>query len=209
MMFLRCLFQPVTMTSLQTAPSGKYVETLNFCQSFIYTLQQNMKGLRWLGLVWHSVLCFPRMARLQSDAPVSVSLVYFPKSLLSPFLQVRKCSLHSHGVPQWPVCHRPLRRSPPIWGRCHRHSQILRKVYFSKDSTMYQTNTFRNLLTVAVNNTLTRFTVPQGYTKWGVEAEGYPAGYSTLEYNFDFFNYAGIHRCLLDVKIQRAIYTIL
>ena len=84
MMFLRCLFQPVTMTSLQTAPSGKYVETLNFCQSFIYTLQQNMKGLRWLGLVWHSVLCFPRMARLQSDAPVSVSLVYFLKSLTIP-----------------------------------------------------------------------------------------------------------------------------
>ena len=56
-----------------------------------------------------------------------------------------------------------------------------------------------------MNNTLTRFTVPQGYTKWGVEAEGYPAGYSTLEYNFDFFNYAGIHRCLLDVNIQRDI----
>ena len=58
----------------------------------------------------------------------------------------------------------------------------------------------RNLLTVAVNNTLTRFTVPQGYTKWGVEAQCYPAGYSTLEYNFDFFNYAGIHRLVLKIK---------
>ena len=55
-------------------------------------------------------------------------------------------------------------------------------------------------MTVAVNNTLTRFTVPQGYTKWGVESQGYPAGYSTLEYNFDFFNYAGIHRCHEDFK---------
>ena len=55
-------------------------------------------------------------------------LFIFQRAQLSPFLQVRKCSLHSHGVPQWPVCHRPLRRSPPIWGRCHRRSQILRKV---------------------------------------------------------------------------------
>ena len=52
----------------------------------------------------------------------------------------------------------------------------------------------RNLLTVAVNNTLTRYTLPQGELRWRAEAEGYPPGYSTLEYNFDFFNYAGIHR---------------
>jgi len=52
----------------------------------------------------------------------------------------------------------------------------------------------KNRLTVAVNNTLTRFTVPQGETLWRTENEGYPPGYSTLEYNFDFFNYAGIHR---------------
>ena len=48
-----------------------------------------------------------------------------------------------------------------------------------------------------MNNTLTRFTVPQGYTRWGDQAQGYPADYSTLEYNFDFFNYAGIHRCVI------------
>ena len=52
----------------------------------------------------------------------------------------------------------------------------------------------RNLLTVAVNNTLTRFSLPQGEVRWQSEAAGYPPGYSTLEYNFDFFNYAGIHR---------------
>ena len=52
----------------------------------------------------------------------------------------------------------------------------------------------KNLLTVAVNNTLTRFTVPQGEYRWQSEAGGYPPGYSTLEYSFDFFNYAGIHR---------------
>jgi len=57
----------------------------------------------------------------------------------------------------------------------------------------------KNLVTVAVNNTLTRFTVPQGYVRWGEEAQGYPAGYNTLDYNFDFFNYAGIHRFILAI----------
>ena len=52
----------------------------------------------------------------------------------------------------------------------------------------------QNLLTVAVNNTLTRYTVPQGQVLWQSEKDGYPPGYSTLDYNFDFFNYAGIHR---------------
>jgi len=51
-----------------------------------------------------------------------------------------------------------------------------------------------NRVTVAVNNTLTRFTVPQGSVRWEPESAKYPAGYSTLDYNFDFFNYAGIHR---------------
>ncbi len=51
-----------------------------------------------------------------------------------------------------------------------------------------------NRVTVAVNNTLTRFTVPQGEVRWREESARYPAGYSTLEYNFDFFNYAGLHR---------------
>ena len=41
---------------------------------------------------------------------------------------------------------------------------------------------------------MSRFTLPQGEYRWQSEAAGYPPGYSTLEYNFDFFNYAGIHR---------------
>ncbi|XP_037069999.1 beta-glucuronidase-like [Pollicipes pollicipes] len=53
-----------------------------------------------------------------------------------------------------------------------------------------------NLVTVAVNNTLTDVTVPQGRTVYKDNNTNYvyPAGYATLEYNFDFFNYAGIHR---------------
>ena len=48
--------------------------------------------------------------------------------------------------------------------------------------------------TVAVNNTLTPSSLPQGSWEWKEESSKYPAGYFTLEYNFDFFNYAGIHR---------------
>jgi len=57
----------------------------------------------------------------------------------------------------------------------------------------------RNLLTVAVNNTLTDVTVPQGETvrKQNSSNYVYPAGYTTLDYHFDFFNYAGIHRPVL------------
>ena len=36
--------------------------------------------------------------------------------------------------------------------------------------------------------------MPQGEVRWRSEDEGYPPGYTTLDYNFDFFNYAGIHR---------------
>jgi len=55
----------------------------------------------------------------------------------------------------------------------------------------------KNRITVAVNNTLTRYTVPQGEYRWEAESAKYPAGYSTLEIAFDFFNYAGIHRPVL------------
>ena len=54
-----------------------------------------------------------------------------------------------------------------------------------------------NLLTVAVNNTLTEVTVPQGEWVWRNESEMYPPGYATLETGFDFFNYAGIHRSVV------------
>ena len=136
----------------------------------------------------------------------SLLFEYFPEPLNNNpnFLQVWECSLHSHGVSQWSVCHRALWRSPPLRGRCHRCPQILRKVKHLR-SYKKLANIFRNLLTVAVNNTLTRFTVPQGYTRWGEQAQGYPADYSTLEYNFDFFNYAGIHRCVIQTLRARKL----
>ena len=45
-----------------------------------------------------------------------------------------------------------------------------------------------------MNNTLTASSIPQGSWEWKKESDMYPAGYFTLEFNFDFFNYAGIHR---------------
>ncbi|XP_068249999.1 beta-glucuronidase-like isoform X5 [Palaemon carinicauda] len=51
-----------------------------------------------------------------------------------------------------------------------------------------------NLITVAINNTLTPTTVPQGKIVFKTDPTRYPAGYFVQEYNFDFTNYAGIHR---------------
>ncbi|XP_068085631.1 beta-glucuronidase isoform X2 [Anabrus simplex] len=51
-----------------------------------------------------------------------------------------------------------------------------------------------NLVTVALNNTLTRDTIPQGYVLHPNDTEKYPPGYVINKYSFDFFNYAGIHR---------------
>ena len=51
-----------------------------------------------------------------------------------------------------------------------------------------------NRVTVAVNNSLSPDTVPQGEWVWREEGDMYPAGYSTMQIDFDFFNYAGIHR---------------
>ena len=51
-----------------------------------------------------------------------------------------------------------------------------------------------NLISVALNNTLTGDTVPQGAWNWKKESDKYPAGYFTMDYAFDFLNYAGIHR---------------
>ena len=52
-----------------------------------------------------------------------------------------------------------------------------------------------NLLTVAVNNTLTMDSLPQGQINYATAGDpNYPPGYFTLDYTFDFFNYAGIHR---------------
>ncbi|XP_063225193.1 beta-glucuronidase-like isoform X1 [Bacillus rossius redtenbacheri] len=51
-----------------------------------------------------------------------------------------------------------------------------------------------NLLTVAVNNTLTHHTIPQGSVTHSNDTDKYPEGYVINSYSFDFFNYAGIHR---------------
>ncbi|XP_071110750.1 beta-glucuronidase-like [Haliotis cracherodii] len=51
-----------------------------------------------------------------------------------------------------------------------------------------------NLLTVAVNNTLTPHTLPPGTITYETDTTKYPAGYFVQNLQMDFFNYAGIHR---------------
>ncbi|RWS26409.1 Beta-glucuronidase-like protein [Leptotrombidium deliense] len=52
----------------------------------------------------------------------------------------------------------------------------------------------QNLVTVAVNNTLTPDTVPQGSVDYKKDGTEYPPNFYEVHWNFDFFNYAGIHR---------------
>ncbi|XP_046395919.1 beta-glucuronidase-like [Ischnura elegans] len=52
-------------------------------------------------------------------------------------------------------------------------------------------------ITVAINNTLTPTTIPQGQVKFMNDSKRYPKGYMEQSFNFDFFNYAGIHRSVL------------
>eukprot|EP00094_Tigriopus_californicus_P005011 TCALIF_04825-PA protein Name:"Similar to Gusb Beta-glucuronidase (Mus musculus)" AED:0.10 eAED:0.10 QI:0/0/0/0.71/1/1/7/0/1725 len=61
-----------------------------------------------------------------------------------------------------------------------------------------------NLISVAVNNTLTRHTVPQGAFNWMNKSKHYPSGYFTLDYHFDFFNYAGIHRPVILYTVPKS-----
>ena len=60
-------------------------------------------------------------------------------------------------------------------------------------------------LTVAVNNTLTKHTIPQGSWDWYDENNEKPADYFKMDYTFDFFNYAGIDRWIA-VKIQKGLW---
>lgn len=53
-----------------------------------------------------------------------------------------------------------------------------------------------NIITVAVNNTLTADTVPQGFLTYK-NGESYPPGHFVMRDNFDFFKYAGIHRSVV------------
>ncbi|KAI4881400.1 hypothetical protein NFI96_010137 [Prochilodus magdalenae] len=52
-------------------------------------------------------------------------------------------------------------------------------------------------ITIAVNNTLDLHTLPPGTIQYINDPTRYPAGYFIQNYNFDFFNYAGIHRSVL------------
>ncbi|XP_063809909.1 beta-glucuronidase isoform X2 [Pseudophryne corroboree] len=49
-------------------------------------------------------------------------------------------------------------------------------------------------ITIAVNNTLTLNSLPPGYIQYMRDTTLYPKGYFVQEIDFDFFNYAGIHR---------------
>ncbi|XP_061607268.1 beta-glucuronidase isoform X2 [Phyllopteryx taeniolatus] len=52
-------------------------------------------------------------------------------------------------------------------------------------------------ITVAVNNTLTLETLPPGTIQYFNDPTKYPDGFFVQNINFDFFNYAGIHRPVL------------
>ncbi|KAM8976621.1 beta-glucuronidase [Pelodytes ibericus] len=49
-------------------------------------------------------------------------------------------------------------------------------------------------ITIAVNNTLTPYTLPPGSIQYMKDSAMYPKGYFIQDIQFDFFNYAGIHR---------------
>ncbi|XP_069470971.1 beta-glucuronidase [Ambystoma mexicanum] len=49
-------------------------------------------------------------------------------------------------------------------------------------------------ITIAVNNTLTLNSLPPGSIQYMTDRTRYPKGYFVQNTNFDFFNYAGIHR---------------
>ncbi|XP_071789903.1 beta-glucuronidase-like isoform X2 [Asterias amurensis] len=51
-----------------------------------------------------------------------------------------------------------------------------------------------NRITVALNNTLTPTTLPPGSITFQTDTKNYPPGYFVQNVQFDFFNYAGIHR---------------
>ncbi|XP_054899638.1 beta-glucuronidase [Poeciliopsis prolifica] len=52
-------------------------------------------------------------------------------------------------------------------------------------------------ITIAVNNTLNLHTLPPGTIQYMTDRTRYPAGFFVQNINFDFFNYAGIHRPVL------------
>ena len=60
-----------------------------------------------------------------------------------------------------------------------------------------------NRITVAINNTLTPYTLPPGTIKYH-SPPNYPPGYFTQTVQFDFFNYAGME--ISTCKLHSCVY---
>ncbi|KAB7495571.1 Beta-glucuronidase, partial [Armadillidium nasatum] len=65
---------------------------------------------------------------------------------------------------------------------------------FDAEISDYVFSDSANWITICINNTLTPLSIPQGEVVYHNDPSKYPPGYFTLDYSFDFFNYAGIHR---------------
>ncbi|XP_017268026.1 beta-glucuronidase [Kryptolebias marmoratus] len=65
------------------------------------------------------------------------------------------------------------------------------------DSVLQENPTVPCRITIAVNNTLTLQSLPPGSIQYMNDRTMYPDGYFVQTINFDFFNYAGIHRPVL------------
>ncbi|XP_064455225.1 beta-glucuronidase-like isoform X1 [Ornithodoros turicata] len=68
---------------------------------------------------------------------------------------------------------------------------------FGTEVTLWLKYGRRNRITVALNNTLTHDTIPQGEVIFPQDASRYPKDYYRQTVFFDFFNYAGIHRSVI------------
>ncbi|CAL1289408.1 unnamed protein product [Larinioides sclopetarius] len=69
---------------------------------------------------------------------------------------------------------------------------------FETDVTQFLSYSSLNRITVALNNTLSDKTIPQGSKTFKNKKDGpYPPGFYVQGTSFDFFNYAGIHRSVL------------
>ncbi|OXA65169.1 Beta-glucuronidase [Folsomia candida] len=68
---------------------------------------------------------------------------------------------------------------------------------FEGDAGQYLKFGDNNVVVVALNNTLTQATIPQGTLSYPNDTSRYPSGYTVQSYNFDYFNYAGLHRPVL------------
>ncbi|XP_066298840.1 beta-glucuronidase-like isoform X2 [Branchiostoma lanceolatum] len=65
---------------------------------------------------------------------------------------------------------------------------------FEADASSILSYEVPNVLTVAVNNTLTPHTIPPGTIQYMDDPDRYPPGYFVQNLQMDFFNYAGIQR---------------